>query len=223
MSRSRKCSLSSLASSTLSSGSSSTASAEEFWSQFGPPAGRKRGKVWASFLSRSRHLQLLLNFCKLSPPQSTRLQYSSTLGATSSSQRSYSPCDNDKDEEDADYSDVYCADVTSIDCFQPSTCLKQSLAAPAWCGRPPAPLPRSQRLPPQPPPCRPPLLRPRDRRPRQYQQTLSQKAKGHREVERRPTLPPRGQPQAYPAPSRPTAGLPCTLRADLRPTLHPRD
>jgi hypothetical protein len=187
MSRSRKCSLSSLTPSTVSSCSStfssttsfssSTISSEEFWTQFGPPL---RGGVKTSLFNRlvSRAAQLKVVYSKWR--RLDKLQRDADLSCYLGSRSSHSLYSDEHEDggedSDDDYSDVYSADV-QLDpsaVYENVTVVRAVAARPPALlipggvrlrsGRPPVPLPRLKHLICDGSPARPPALLPKGRR-----------------------------------------------------------
>ncbi len=193
MSRSRKCSLSSLTPSTISSCSStfsstsfsstssfssSTMSSEEFWTQFGPPLrGGVKTSLFNRLVSRAAELKVVYSKWRRLEKLHRDADLSCYLGSRSSdSLYSDEHEDDGEDSNDDDYSDVY-SSVVQLDSsalYENVTFVRAVAARPPallipsgerlHSGRPPVPLPRLKHFICDGSPVRPPALLPKGRR-----------------------------------------------------------
>ncbi len=187
MSRSRKCSLSSLTPSTISSCSStfsstssfsSTAmSSEEFWTQFGPPLkGGVKTSLFNRLVSRAAQLKVVYSKWRRLDKLHRDADLSCYLGSRSSHSLYSDEHEDVGEDSDGDYSDVYSADVQldpsalyeNVTTVRPVAARPPALLIPGGerlhSGRPPVPLPRLKHLICEGSPARPPALLPKGRR-----------------------------------------------------------
>jgi hypothetical protein len=189
MSRSRKCSLSSLTPSTVSSCSltfsstssfsSSAMSSEEFWTQFGPPLrGGSKTSLFNRLVSRAAQLNVVYSKWRRLDKLHRDADLSCYLGSRSSDSLysdEHEDGGEDSDDDYDDYSDVYSADV-QLDpsaLYENVTVVRAVAARPPALlipggerlrsGRPPVPLPRLKHLICDGSPVRPPALLPKGR------------------------------------------------------------
>jgi hypothetical protein len=185
MSRSRKCSLSSLTPSTVSSCSStfssttSMSSSEEFWTQFGPPLRGVKTSLFNRLVSRAVQLKVFYAKWRRQDKLHRDADLSCYLGSRSSHSLysdEHKDGGEDSDDDYDDYSDVYSADV-QLDpsaLYENVTVVRAVAARPPALlipggerlrsGRPPVPLPRLKHLICDGSPVRPPALLPKGRR-----------------------------------------------------------
>jgi hypothetical protein len=189
MSRSRKCSLSSLTPSTVSSCSStfsstsfsstssmssSAMSSEEFWTQFGPPLRGVKTSLFNRLVSRAAQLKAVYSKWRRLDKLHRDADLSCYLGSRSSDSLYSDEHEDGGEDSDDDYSDVYSADVQ----LDPSALYENVTVVPAVAARPPAlfmpggerlhsgrpRLPRLKHLICDGSPVRPPALLPKGRR-----------------------------------------------------------